>query len=645
VKRIRNSRAARILSWVLTVAMLTPVLMGLTPQAAYAQQGTPTTAGNLLTVIVNDFTNLDKNHTGGEALARYATDAVAVELAQSARFEVLKREEVARAANELGYRAPFDNVQLAKIAQNLGAAAIVSGEIAYVRTDEGNKTGPIHQVNVGLKVRIRDVSSGELLNGAAEIGQAYAKPGQTDLESLAQEAVSKAAVSSVRSILAFSLPEGIVTNSITNTSGSTVLINRGSRDGIEAGMEMLVLRNGQRVGKIRVTNVFATDSEGRVTENLVGVAPQDTVRATFPEREFTSHGEIVKPKKTTSGSTISTLGKILLVVVIGVVIATAIKQGGSVTGVTAEAETQNAAPAVRLTWRDNLFGGGTLEYHIWRMPDQPFNVTGIPVAAVGGGVRQYTDFPAPFSYWDGTRSFLQVAINGGNNGGGNNGGGNGTAASTTPVAGAVPGFIIGRTSTYSVTGVVRRNVATTGNNNGGGGGGNNGNSFEDVESLPVNSGPTTPINQPQQSTPADASQQLNLASLTNFTFLTPAQGGADQYVLEYSTDRTFMDRSRIVQIQQVSTVNGTVTFPPVDLTNSGLNAPLRKDPVFANFVNRVPGAARPTIFWRIGARNSQDSPGPVHAITRNPKDEDRTFRYIYSSVRSFTPADMPPPPP
>jgi len=653
VKRIRNSRAARILSWALTVAMLAPILFGvLTPQRAYAQQGNATTAGNLLTVIVNDFTNADKNKTGGDALARYATDAIAVELAQSARFEVLKREEVTRTANELGYRAPYDQAQLAKIAQNLGAQAIVSGEVAFVRSDEGKKGGPVRQVNAGLKVRIRDVSSGELLNGAAQVGEAFAKPGQTDFDSLAQEAIGKAAVQSVRDILSFTLPEGIITNSVTQPSGTTVLINRGSRDGVEAGMEMLVLRNRQRVGKIRITNVFATDSEGRVIENLIGVSPTDTVRATFPEREFTTRGEIVKPKKTSGSGTVATLGKILLVVVIGVIIATAIKQGGSVTGVTAEADIQNAAPAVRITWRDNLFGGNTLEYHIWRNPDQPFNFTGTPIAAVGGGVRQYVDFPAPYTFWDGVRSFLQVPNPGSTNNGGGNGGGNGTATAVTPgtTPPPPPGFTIGRTFTYSLTAVIRRTSANNNNNNnnggGNGGGGGSTNTVEDVESLPVNSGPTTPINQPQLNTPADQAQQLNLANLANFVFIAPSLGGADQFVVEISTDQTFKDRTQIVQLPAiVSTATGTITVPAFNLTNSGLNAPLRRNQIFANFVNRVPGAARPTLFWRVGARNSQDSPGPVHWITRNPKDEDRTFRFIYSNVRSFTPADVPPPPP
>ena len=43
------------------------------------------------------------------------------------------------------------------------------------------------------------------------------------------------------------------------------------------------------------------------------------------------------------------------------------------------------------------------------------------------------------------------------------------------------------------------------------------------------------------------------------------------------------------------------------------------------------------IFWRIGARNIADSPGPVPDGTGE--------RYIFSDVRSFTRPNTPPPPP
>lgn len=650
MKRIRNSRAARILSWVLTVVMITPLLCGLvSPQAAYAQQGGGVAQGNVQTVIVIDFTNNDKGKTGGDALARFATDAVAVEMAQSTRFEVLKRDEVYRKANELGYRPPFDTTQLSKIATELGATAIATGEIVFVRSE--GKRGDLRGVTVGMRVKLQDASSGELLNGAAQIQTAPVKPGESDFDTLTQAAVSKAAVAGVRDILNTTLPVGVITNTITNvTGGTTALINRGSRDGVKNGMEMLVLRNGVHVGKLRITNVFATDSEAVATENIQGITPQDTVRAVFPLPNIDVRDKFVDTRPRTSSSSIATLGKVLLVIAIGVVIATALKSGGSVTGVTAEADIANSAPVVRITFRNNLFGGGTLENHIWRIPDQPFNYSGVPIAALSSGITTYNDRLIT-SYWDGVRGFLQVPdpSNTGGGNGGNGGNGNGTAAFVVPgvTPPPPPGFPrVGDTFTYMVSAVVRRQVAQNGNNNGGNGG-NTGTTVEDVETNPVNSGPATPLNQPTITGFVDGTQNVDLRAITGINF--QSQRGADVFVVELSTDRTFMDRTRIVQIPLFSTAPNVTgvqqNVTSFDLTSNSLNAPLRKDPTFLNFINRVPGATRPQIFFRVGARNNADRPGPVHAITRNPKDEDRTFRYIYSLVRSFTPADMPPPPP
>ena len=58
-----------------------------------------------------------------------------------------------------------------------------------------------------------------------------ARPGESDEASLARNAAAKAALQAVHEIVAYTLPEGIVTNSVTDTGGTHVLINRGSRDG------------------------------------------------------------------------------------------------------------------------------------------------------------------------------------------------------------------------------------------------------------------------------------------------------------------------------------------------------------------------------------------------------------------------------
>jgi hypothetical protein len=448
VKRIRNSRAARILSWVLTVTLIAPLLGGLVaPTPAYAGQTIGAGGGAVMTVIVVDFVNNSKPNIGGDALARFATDAVAVEMAASGRYEVLKRDEVIRTANDLGYRAPYDNAQLVRIASTLGATGIVKGEIAAIRSE--TRKGADKTVSAVLRISILDTASGEAINGAAQRGVAVAKPGLSDDESLAQEAVSKSAVLSVKQIISFTLPEGIIINTVGGAESLQVLINRGSRDGVKPGMEMLVVRDRVKVGKIRITNTFPTDSEAAVVENQLGLRPQDTVRAIFPVPSVNAEtAAITENNRTRSKNSMAAIGKILLVVALGAIIATSLKGGnGTITGVTAEADIENGAPVVRLNWRSNLFAGQTLEYHIWRTPDNFFNFSGIPTAVVQGGTS-YTDRPAPFAFFNGTNSFLQPPVLGGNNGGN---GGNGNAATVTPVAGSGLGFTPGRTYTYQVT--------------------------------------------------------------------------------------------------------------------------------------------------------------------------------------------------
>lgn len=642
MKRIRKSKATRILSWVLSITMIAPIVLGLIAPVTAHAQGT-TGSGTVQTVIVIDFKDSSGDRLG-PVLARQATDQTAVEMAGSGRYDVLKRDEVIRTANELGLKPPYDLIAKTKLATQLGASAIVEGELKYVKEGTSKRGGP-RTVQAGLLVRLSEASSGDLLSGAAQIGEATARPGQSDRDSLAQEATSNAAILDVRQLLSNNLPEGTVISSVGQAPNIQILVNRGQRDGVEPGMEMIVLRERQRVAKIRITNVFPTDSEAEIVDAGLGIRPEDRIRAVFPMPGFTTRGELVKTARATHPTNaISTIGKILLILAVGLVITQAAKGGSTVTGVTAEADTVNNGPAVQLVWRDNLFGSGqVLEYHIWRTPDAGFNFTGTPVAAVAAGQHQYTDFPNPFTFWDGTRSYLQVGPPNGNNNGGN---GTGTqATSTTPAAGAVLGFTPGQTYVYQVDAVIRRPIfeGIGGGNNGGGGGGNgNGGGTEDIESSTVNSGPTTPIFQPQLQSPSDAAQNVNLGSVT---VAWQSVQGADEFQVEVSTDRTFKNRSLIATFHAFSTApnsTGVTQTLTIDLSN---NAILRRDPTYNNFVNRVPGAPRPTLFFRVGGRNSGDRPGPVDWITRNHNTNDRTFRWIYSLARSFQPADVPPPPP
>jgi hypothetical protein len=610
------------------------------PDAAYAQAPVAT---NLQTAIVVDFVN--KAGFLGEALARRATDAVAVELANSARFEVLRRDEVDKQANALGIRRPYDEVAQAKLAAALGATTVVTGEVSFVSPVA--KSDP-KRVLAGIKVMLRAPGSPELVNGAAQVGESRARPGLSDDESLAQEAVDNAAVLAVKRILATNLPEGTIVSTVGPDTSLQILVNRGSRDGVVPGMQMLVTRQGQRVGKIQITNVFATDSEARAVENTLGIRPEDKIRAVSPMPAFENIAGVkgVKSGPSAPRGSVASLGKILVVLAAGVVIAAAVMGGKntSVTGVTAEADVEGVEPVVRITWRDNFWGATTLEHQIWRVPDAPYNFQGEPIASKQYEPK-YVDRAAPYSYWDGNRSFLRAPLPGtGGNGGGNNGGTQ--AEVVTPDAGAVPGFTVGRTYTYALTAVIRRPLAVsnTGGNQGGGGG-NNQVGTEDVATSPVPSGPVTPVAQAQLVMPENMFTNVDL---TRFNPVWMSTTGADVFVVEISTDRTFKNKNLILQLPKVYSTAPLATGVTQVLdgaVNLTTNPVLLRDPIFANYVNRVPNAPKPTVYWRVGARNDADSPGPVNWITRNHADGDRTFRYVYSEVRSFTPADMPPPPP
>ena len=55
---------------------------------------------------------------------------------------------------------------------------------------------------------------------------------------------------------------------------------------------MIILRERQRVGRIRISTVFPTDSEATVVENTLGIRPEDKARAVFPMPRFDNKGNI-----------------------------------------------------------------------------------------------------------------------------------------------------------------------------------------------------------------------------------------------------------------------------------------------------------------------------------------------------------------
>jgi hypothetical protein len=203
----------------------------------------------------------------------------------------------------------------------------------------------------------------------------------------------------------------------------------------------------------------------------------------------------------------------------------------------AELVLTNNGPAILNTWQAGIPAGQILEIQIWRLPDVPFSLQGTPVAAFSTVQNPYSDLIAPFSWWNGTNSFLQP------------GGPGGIANVVTPPAGAVQGPVPGQTYTYQVTAVVRQTLP--------------GGVVQDVYVGSGTSGPATLLVRP-------APPQVTSTNVKSFNATWPSVKGADEFQLEvtaFSFDYAVFT-ARFPAVSTAPNVDGVAqTLPaPVDLT-------------------------------------------------------------------------------
>ena len=700
---LRKSWAARSISWLLTVALLVPMLMlGRRPAQAQAQTA--------ITVIVADFVNIRSKQT--DAIAIQARDAIANELTASGqgRFSPIPQKEVYTEARQLGIRVPsnpnqpanFSRADLTRLAKALNAEGVVTGRVNVA----ANKAGRV--TTVAIDATIVDAISDKAypINGAISIQTVTPRAGEATEEAVTR-AIGDAGLDAVRQMV----QRQVVTATVLNINVETVIINRGTRDGLHVGDELLVLEyqpNGSTISKgvVRVARAYATDCECDATLNN-GIRPENIARALYRPNITLNIENLQSSNERSTRVNFSTVGKTLAALGLGVLIAVAVKGGqGSLTTATAEATTESTAPAVRVRFNDNIFGqAGVLQYKIYRNPDFPFTSPGsgnnngtngggtngtistaVPVGTAPATLREYIDRPSPnFPFLTG--SYLIAQSNGGNNtggvsSGGQNGGQGGGGGGTTGTSGCGSGttnldlgFTPGRSYTYEITAIILRqivqndasgggsgtgglggggaggSVGTGGSNGTGGGGtGNNGGgtgtsggSSQCIETDPIRTGVATPINPVLVTTPVNGATNIDLRS---FAPSFGSRNGADVFQIEVSPDRNFSNPKTIFKQQVISTAATQDNVAqnlstPINLTQA---PELLTNQTFSNFVgtNSTTTPQLPTLYMRIGARHDSDVPGPVHALTQNAADRDRTFRFVYSTTVTFQPVPLPP---
>jgi hypothetical protein len=277
---MKYTRSKRRLQWLARVLVLALVVTQWTwgPPPAQAQRTIPS-------VLVLDFNNCTT--VGGALLGRIAAAQVSLQLSESQNWDVIPEAQVQQRVQQLNLQPPFDRIARVQIASGVDASAVVFGKIMEARVS----TQPVPQAFVRLQVLVEDINTSVLINGAVAEGLSTPRMGYTgDADILLEEALGKAAFRAREFMDRFRLPEGTVLN--TTVVGTVerpeldALLNAGARQGVRRGMEMIVTRQRDTVGRLKVTSVDADISTARVIENIQGVRPEDRVRAIFNFSDF-----------------------------------------------------------------------------------------------------------------------------------------------------------------------------------------------------------------------------------------------------------------------------------------------------------------------------------------------------------------------
>lgn len=627
--RFFKSSAMRLPTSVLCIIALCGSLAWSTflPPPAAAQMGT-------VEVAVVDFRNRSK--MPGQMFGRMATDAIVLELLRSGKFGVTSADALEAKMKDLGYQPPLTPRLMIRLGQEVGATSVVNGEVVYLKVSRDDK-----QAEARITVRMLDVASGQLVNGAIATGRSHPRIGYAaDGDKMLVEAIKDAARGAVETMLQYIIPEATVLSSIGTEE---VLLNKGSQDGLQPGMEMIVVRRVEAgmeevVGRVRVKKVTDSDATATIVRAPRGVKPEDRVRAVY-ELPPDGVGDGAEPARRAPRKKSLLSGSKLfwgLVALIG--IATLFKGGGDrpeeVPGAVAAAgKSPEIASAfdeggILIAWNNpkGVRHMDIIEYHVWRDNHGTFFASG-----TGGGGEANLAGPvlvpdqtsaAPISGAMG--SFDHNSVD--------------DIMSRSPVTYRVAtadheldtqeielmtGITPGKMHTYWVSCLYRRISPVDA-------------SITYHETSPVFAGRATYIMRPILVAPGGTTP-TDYIQLDNVTFEWEGSRSADLYRIECSTGPDFRrNETWCTDVYAPTSADGVLHTK-----------------TFTNVLNNVQELANlpagSVVYWRVGARNRSDTPGPYPAGPSPSVDGPKNTRFIYSApdqVFSFMiPGEAPGPPP
>ena len=407
MRQLMQSRGVRSVCYTLILALVSTIAP-LTPFT------TPAHAQLLSTYSVGVVDFINESGVQGDLLSRLATDAVVVEMGKTTRYDVgTTRTQMKTEMDRLGMRPPLTKIDLVRLGEILGNDAMLEGSIRSVQLAG---SGVTRRASVTLVLQMIDQASGEITNGTVQTGESSARVGFTaDDDSLIADAINSAAFLSVRTMVDYIIPEATV---MMNLGESQVMLNKGVRDGIKAGMRMIILRQKEIIGYVEVQKVSATSSDAKVIKSMRGIQPEDKARAIFEMPAVTTSlktAPLPSGAPSTGGGggkgAIGKIGKFLVGAAIVFGLVSMFKGGRG----TEDAPTVGAGVPVVITWNAQLYGHGqnVIEYQILRdvasvgsTSAAPVWVISDPSAIDAGAVSLYSLYGpgvpvtgTPVTYW------------------------------------------------------------------------------------------------------------------------------------------------------------------------------------------------------------------------------------------------------
>lgn len=271
-KEKEGKKMGRKLSCLFVLSLVVIFLAGSsTPLQAQIQK-------RILEVAIMDFAN--RSNYQGKMVERRAADAVAMSLTTTAGdyYTVIPRARLKEEMDTLGLSHPLDKVDMIRLGRSLGLDGIITGTVVQVQVAQSNGAT---QAGVMLACEMLDISTEEPITGTVITGKSSPKYDYTgDVDILIDEAINKAAYQIAQHFVSFAV-RGVPEFTILTTMAGEVLLNAGSRQGIKQGMEMVVLRRGEKVGRIKVKELTLTDATATIIEAPRGIQGGDKARIVY----------------------------------------------------------------------------------------------------------------------------------------------------------------------------------------------------------------------------------------------------------------------------------------------------------------------------------------------------------------------------